>query len=233
VSSVIVLCVVFATLALLLAFSRWLARRPWAAAGNLLVALLLLVFAYSFWPAAVNLRSYDAVPRVGPVAQIYAERLAPHAYRVTLTRLPAGRMQVFDVVGDEWRLDARTLTWRNRATQLGLAPTYRLDRLSGRYLRRDDSGIAPALPSSFGLADADEVGDDIWAQARTGTHWERVANAQRAYGPWQPLVDGGRFDVWMLRQERPATLTLDARPANAAAAKALQARNRVAATLRP
>ncbi len=231
-SSVIVVSVVFAALALLLAFSRWLARRPWAAAGNLLVALLLLVFVYRVWPAAANLRTFDEVPRAGPVAQVYAERIAPHAYRVTLTRLPAGRMQVFDVVGDEWRLAARTLTWRNRAVQVGLAPAYRLERLSGRYLRRDDTGTTAALPSSFDLSDADEIGEDIWAQARIGSHWERLADARKAYGPWQPLAHGARFDVWLIREERSAAPALDVRPANAAAAKALQARNRVASTPR-
>ena len=48
--------------------------------------------------------------------------------------------------GDEWRLDVRTLVWTGRAAQLGLPDSFRLDRLSGRYLRTelaDDSTPGP------------------------------------------------------------------------------------------
>ena len=131
---VLVVALVFGVLAVLLAFSRWLARRPWAAAGNLAVALVLFYLARTFWPAAENLATYHASPVEGPIAQVTCERTAPHAYRVTLTRLPDGRMQLFEISGDEWRLDIRTLAWRDRAADLGLNPGFRLDRLSARFL---------------------------------------------------------------------------------------------------
>jgi hypothetical protein len=61
------LAVVFAVLAVLLGFSRWLARRHWAAAGNLLVAVLLFGVAYS--------------PSGQPLAHLATYQPMPHAKR--------------------------------------------------------------------------------------------------------------------------------------------------------
>jgi hypothetical protein len=159
------------------------------------------------------------------IAQVYCERTGPRAYRVTLTRLPGGRMQVFEMAGEEWRLDARTLTWKGRAAQVGLRPGYRLDRLSARYLKSEPedgagAGVAPP-PAGFRLSDADEPGEDIWAQARTATRWSHSIDARHAYGPWRRLADGARYDVWMTRDRRNGEITVDAVPGNEAAAQAM------------
>ena len=143
---VIAVCVAFGLLALLLSLSRWLAHRPWAAAGNLAVGLGLLVFAQWLWPPVLHLQSYEPMRTKAPVAQVHSERTGPSSYRVTLTRLPAGRMQVLEMAGDEWRLDARTLVWIGRAAKLGLPDSYRLDRLSGRYLQANRVHTAGKLP---------------------------------------------------------------------------------------
>src|SRR5829696_2032953 len=94
---ILILGLVFGAVAMLLAFSRWLAHRPWAAAGNLLIALVLFVFAGRFWPAAEHLATYQGLPIEGPIAQVVCERIGPHSYRVTLTRLPDGHMQLFEM----------------------------------------------------------------------------------------------------------------------------------------
>jgi hypothetical protein len=224
---VIVLCVVFGLLALLVAFSRWLARRHWAAAGNVLIAVLLLALAHRLWPPVLHLQSYQKMRASAPIAQVQSERTGPRTYRVTLTRLPAGEMQVFEMAAEEWRLDVRTLVWTGRAAGLGLPPSFRLERLSGRFVRTDSPAPAPAeaaagLPASFPLSDPDEAGEDIWAQARTGTRWQAHVDARHAYGPWRPLADGARFEVRLIRPTGGADAVLEAVPANEAATKAMR-----------
>jgi hypothetical protein len=217
---VVALCVAFGLLALLLSLSRWLAHRPWAAGGNLAVALLLLLAAAWLWPPVMHLRTYEPMRPKALVAQVHSERTGPSSYRVTLTRLPGGQMQVFEVPGDEWRLDSRTLVWTGRAARLGLRPGYRLERLSGRHLR-----TAPDVPpsaASYALSDADEPGADIWAQARTESTWKSHVDARHAYGPWRPLADGARYDVALIRSPGQPDAVLEARPANEAAAKAMR-----------
>jgi len=204
----------FGALTLLVALSRWLAGRRWASAGHLGLAALLLTIAVPLQPVASNLATYQPRHIDRPVAQVFCERTASRTHRITLTRLPEGRMQVFEVTGDEWRLDARTLTWRGRAVDLGLQPGFRLNRLSTRFLRTTEP--AGSSPSSYALSE--EIGEDVWAQARTGTHWARYAVADHAYGPWRPLAQGARYEIWL-----DAT-GLQARPVNEAAATALQQR---------
>jgi hypothetical protein len=151
-------------------------------------------------------------------------------------------MQVFEMSGDEWRLDVRTLVWTGRAAKLGLPDSFRLDRLSGRYLHTELApevasttnpaasrpqaapGPVPTLlvPASYALSDEDEPGEDIWAQARTDSGWRNHVDARHAYGPWRPLADGARYDVSMTRVPGKAEVVLDARPANEAAAKAMR-----------
>jgi hypothetical protein len=238
---VIALCVAFGLLALLLSLSRWLAHRPWAAAGNLAVAVLLLLVAHRLWPPVLHLQTYETLRPRAQIAQVHCDRTGPSAYRVTLTRLPAGHMQVFEMSGDEWRLDVRTLVWTGPAAQLGLPDSFRLDRLSGRYLHTElarevaptttlAAGTAvatervPALlvPASYALSDEEVAGEDIWAQARTDSGWKGHIDARHAYGPWRPLADGARYDVSMARAPGQAGIVLDARPANEAAAKAMR-----------
>lgn len=234
---VIALCVAFGLLALLLSLSRWLAHRPWAAAGNLAIAVVLLLVAHLLWPPVLHLQTYESMRPKALIAQVHCERTGPSAYRVTLTRLPAGHMQVFEMSGDEWRLDVRTLVWTGQAAQLGLPDSFRLDRLSGRYLRTElaaeaaptpaaASAAEPAqsllVPASFALSDEEEAGEDIWAQARTDSGWKGHVDARHAYGPWRPLADGARYDVAMTRVPGQAEAVLEVLPANEAAAKAMR-----------
>ena len=138
-------------------------------------------------------------------------------------------MQLFEMAGDEWHLDIRTLVWRDTAAHLGLAPSFRLQRLSARFLSNATAtvgpGAAPVLPSGYNLSDADEPGADLWARARTGSYWQRYADAGHASGPWRPLAHGGRYDVWLINKGG-GSARLEARPANEPAAKAVRAMER-------
>jgi hypothetical protein len=137
-------------------------------------------------------------------------------------------MQVYEIAGDEWRIDARTLVWRDTAARLGLPASYRFERLSARFLRAATPAVTDAaattvrLPEGFALSGAEETGDDVWSQARTGQRWADDVEPGRAYGPWRPLVDGARFDVWMTHPPGAFDARLDARRASAADAQAME-----------
>jgi hypothetical protein len=219
--------VVFACVALLLGLSRWLARRPWAAAGNVTVGVMLFAIAHAYWPAVLHLQTYERMPDDAMIAQVHCERTGPQTYRVTLTRLPSGRMQVYHLGGDQWRIDARTLVWNGRAASLGLPSSFRLERLSARHVRAgstasvDTEPAALRLPGGYTLSEINEVGEDVWSQARAGQRWVESVEPRHAYGPWRPLADGARFDVWMTHAPGTSDARLDARPANEAGTGAM------------
>ena len=222
----LLLLVAFGLIALLVAFSRWLAHRYWAAAGNVVVGFALLWLAQTLWPPAMHLRTYEPLPgRAATIAQVHCERSGQRTYRVTLTRLPAGRMQVLEMAGDQWRIEARTLAWRGRAAQVGLPASFRFERLSSRYLSTEPRRPADASrdPSpSYALGDPDEPGEDIWSQARTGQAWSVHVDPRRVYGPWRPLADEARYDVWLVGSPGSADVRLEVRPANEAASRAMR-----------
>lgn len=189
---------------------------------------LLFAIAHVYWPAAANLKSYERL-RTQPtlVAQVRCERTGPQEFRVTLTRLPGGRMQVYQLHGDEWRLEARTLIWKGRAAGVGLHPGYRFERLAARNLhlpRPADAPAGPPMPASdgFGLADADEAGEDVWAQARTGERWTSQVEPGRVHSAWRPLADGARFDVWMSYDAAKLMARVEATAGNKAGAEAMR-----------
>jgi hypothetical protein len=201
----------FALVSLLLAWSRALAHRRWAAAGHVLLALLTAGIAAAGWPVVSNVETYSVRHADSAIADLFVEQTAAERYRVTITRLPGGRMQVFDLDGDEWRLVVHTLDWTDYPSAIGLAPRYRIERLEARA-----DGTATGAGSSFGLADS--PGPDLWELAATGGTWTRLVTPGNPDSDWQPLADGARYSV-RLRGGRvvvealndPATAVLEAR----------------------
>lgn len=183
----------FALVTALLAWSRWLAGRRWAAAGNLLLAVAATGLVGTVWPVARNLDSYQPMRPNQAVAEIFFEQAAARRYRATLTRLPSGRMQVFELEGDEWRLEARGLDWTPRAAALGLRPIYQLAVLEARKAATDtaDGSVGPS--SRFTLHQAQ--GTDLWSRLGAGSRWSVAAGALTLPGPWQPMAHRQRFHV--------------------------------------
>jgi hypothetical protein len=181
----------FALVTALLAWSRWLAGRRWAAAGNVLLALVAISIVVTIWPVVGDVAAYQPMRPNQPVAELFFEQAAARRYRATLTRLPSGRMQVFELEGDEWRLDARGLDWTPRAAALGLEPVYQLDILEARLASTE---VAEANgPTRFTLHEA--RGSDLWARLEAGSRWSTAAKALKIEGPWQPMAHGQRFNI--------------------------------------
>lgn len=181
----------FALVTALLAWSRWLAGRRWAAAGNLLMTLVAIWMVATVWPVAGDLATYQPMRSNQPVAEVFFEQAGARRYRATLTRLPSGRMQVFELEGDEWRLGARGLDWTPRAAALGLQPVYRLGILEARSATAEVGDVT--RPTRFTLHEA--RGSDLWARIDAGSRWSAAAKALRIEGPWQPMAHGQRFNI--------------------------------------
>jgi hypothetical protein len=181
----------FALVTALLAWSRWLDGRRWAAGGNLLLALVAISLVATLWPVARDLATYQPMRSDQPVAEMFFEQAGARRFRATLTRLPSGRMQVFELEGDEWRLGARGLDWTPRAAALGLEPVYQLDMLEARPAPAE--AVTVAAPTRFTLHEA--RGSDLWARLDAGSRWSAAAKALTIEGPWQPMAHRQRFNV--------------------------------------
>ncbi len=203
----------FALVAAMLASSRWLAARRRSATGHALLAATSLTLAASLWHLAGSLADYEPFGAQQPIAELMMEQTGTQRFRATLTRLPGGRMQVLELAGREWRIEARTLEWQDGATYLGLRPLYQVERLATRDAQ--PAGAPEAVMAVFRLGAADA--GDLWTRIHSGSRWSAFAEARRSDGPWSPLADGARFLVRLDAGE----ITVE--PLNPPAAEAMRA----------
>jgi hypothetical protein len=183
----------FGSLALLLALSCLAAGRRRAAAGHAALTALLGGAAAATGALAADLASYQ--PREGerPIAELYFEQVGARRYRATLTRLPGGRMQVFDLTGDAWRIDARTMDFGGWARAIGGRPSYRLDRLVA--IERTTTAPPPDPGSSAGFTLEAREGFDLWQRSRSSARWRELVAAGDARSDELPLTGKVRFEL--------------------------------------
>ncbi len=91
---------------------------------------------------AWDLRSYSLLKPEQPMATLSFQAEGPQRYRVLIQEGANERSVVLD--GELWQLDARIFRWKGLAALIGLAPGYRLDALSGRFLALEQQSRAAA-----------------------------------------------------------------------------------------
>ncbi len=180
----------FALIAVLLAWSRWIARRRLASLGHAILAGACAVVAAFLWVVTDDLAGFDPVRPGVAIAELHFDATGPGDYRATLIRLPMGGVQVFAMPGERWRIEARTLQWTGLARSLGARPVYRLQQLES-----SPAAGTSAPPAGRRYALTDVAGVDVWARVRSSALGSRYARAGVAEVPWQPMTDGAEFTV--------------------------------------
>jgi hypothetical protein len=197
----------FGLLALLLALSRFLIGHRLAAWGHVALAAALVAAGLTTGLVAADLGSYQPRSSERPIADVYFEQVATRRYRVSLTRLPGGRMQIFELAGDAWRIDARTMDFGGWLRAMGGRPGYRLDRLVA--VERVPGSTQWAPTSGFALDARD--GLDLWEWSRRTGRWHELLAAGQARSEELPLTGQSRFELWIVGER------IDVRPEKAVA----------------
>ena len=145
------------------------------------------------------------------IGQIKFSESAPEQYVARLMLENEQRDRMFEILGDEWQMDARVVTWKPPMTLLGLDPIFQLDRLSGRYseveeeLSKHRSAHALSEPAAL----------DVWQFARKYPKLMPGVDAHYGTATYLPMAHGAIFEVTMTRTG------LVARPVNDAAREAI------------
>lgn len=119
--------------------------------------------------------------------------------------------RLLPLLGDEWQMDARVVSWKAPATVLGLDPVYQLERLSGRYSDIDREISEPRTVHAL----AEEHILDVWRVARSFPILLPGVDAYYGTATYLPMADGARFEVSLSRD------ALIARPVNHSARTAI------------
>jgi hypothetical protein len=175
---------------LMRALLRLRRRRLVSTASNGLSGLALLLAAAAIFAVAANLHTYHRLTFEQPVAELTFEAIGAGRYRATLALADSSQTRQFELVGDQWQLDARILKWTGIANLLGLDARYRLERLGARFaeLERERNG-----PRSV-YALSENPGVDLW-QLSQRFDWLALVDATYGSAAYLPMRDGARFEV--------------------------------------
>lgn len=170
---------------------RLMRARYWAAAGNLIAGFALLAAGGLLYVLSLNLQTYVPLTPNSPIAELTFNKTGQSSYRATLLRLPAGDLQVFNLNGDAWRLEARVLEWHGWPNVFGLIRQFRLERISGRIRDNDKNGT----PSGYSLSS--NPGFDLWQWVMNRPEKPSIVRATSTSSDIVPLTDNARYRVVM------------------------------------
>lgn len=155
-----------------------------------LAGLILLTFALALATLALGLRHYLLLDADVPVATLTLHRIGPQHFDLAI-ETAAGDTRRFEILGDQWQLDARVLRWQTPALLAGAPPLYRLERLAGRYA--DIDAERHAARSVYALDDSPLP--DLFDLKRRYPRWLPFVDARYGSAAYLPMLDGGRFEV--------------------------------------
>lgn len=141
---------------------------------------------------ALDLLSYKQLMADKTIVTLHMEKVGEQHYKVNLTHVLEGVDETFELRGDQWQMDARVLRWGGLLKSVGTKPSYRLDRISGRYFsledeRRSDRTVYELNHSEYWL--------DTWAWIYKNN--ELVPGVDATYGSatFLPMADGALYEV--------------------------------------
>ena len=158
----------------------------------------------------LNIQTYQRLSFEQPVAEITLRQTGPQAFVATVRQDDLSAKE-YDILGDQWQLDARVLKWKPWANVVGLDASYRLERLSGRYADVAAERTAPRSVHQL----AANPGLDLWALAQAYGKTVPVVDTLYGSGAYMPMADGASYQVTMSQSG------LVARPSNAQAQQAV------------
>ena len=129
-------------IALAVSAFRALSRaRLFGFAVRAIFALPLILIGAALAVFALGTQGMEALTREETAARIKVVPTAPQRYDATVT-FADGRIETYDLAGDDIYIDGHIVKWTPLANMLGLHTSYRLDRISGRYRTLEQENTA-------------------------------------------------------------------------------------------
>ena len=127
-----IIFVVVGLLFFIAAFRRLRKKKLFSACGHGTMSVVFLSFGFLLIAFAMNLYTYQRLSLERHVADIQFFQIGPRKFQATLT-LPDKTSKEYELVGDQWQLEAKIIKWSAKGNLIGLDSRYRLERLNVRY----------------------------------------------------------------------------------------------------
>lgn len=89
-----------------------------------------------------------------PIAKVYFKLLAEDVFEAHLAVGEGGDVGIFEIYGDQWRIDAEFIKLKPWANVMGMDARYKLVRFEGRYQDIKDENSKPKMAYDLGQGDA-------------------------------------------------------------------------------
>jgi hypothetical protein len=106
-----------------------------------LVSLVLLVVGAVLALFSLGIQGMQALTKEETAARIKVVPSGLQRYDATVT-FADGRVETYDLAGDDIYIDGHIVKWTPLANRLGLHTSYRLDRIAGRYRTLEQENTA-------------------------------------------------------------------------------------------
>lgn len=171
-------------------------------------AMSLMAVAFTACLALFDVLSYQQLMAEVPIATVSVFEKHDQHYDLTLATTD-GVEQRFEILGDQWQLDVRLLTWVGPLAVLGNKPLYRLDRISGRYVSLEQA--RNAQQSLYDLNPSSGV--DLWQVLQQVPLW---IDANYGSAVYMPMENGAVYAIHLTAKG------MNVRPVNSIAERLLQ-----------
>ena len=182
----------FGVLLIAISYQRHLTRRDISALLHGISGALLFVGGALLLAVSFNFKTYAALVDNQPVAEVSVEQLATGSYQARLLSIPAGDLQVLNLKGDAWLIQARVAQWHGWPTWLGLNRHIRLETLNSVDNSKKTSTNNPYL-NSYALSR--EPGIRLWSWQATHLADLHLLETNELSSTPMPLKHGLRFHI--------------------------------------
>jgi len=131
------------------AFGALLRARLFRFVFSALLSVVLLAAGAVLALLALGIEGMKALTKEEAAARIKVVPTGLQRYDATVT-FPDGRVQTYDLAGDDIYIDGHIVKWTALANMLGLHTSYRLDRIAGRYRAIEQETTARRTVYSIG-----------------------------------------------------------------------------------
>jgi hypothetical protein len=123
------------------AFRALAGARVFSFAVQAILSVLLVIGGAGLAVIALGTQGMLALTQEQSAARIQVVPTGVQRYDATVT-FADGRVETYDLAGDDIYIDAHVVKWTPLANMLGLQTSYRLDRISGRYRTIEQESMA-------------------------------------------------------------------------------------------
>ncbi len=107
----------------------------------------------------VNVLTYVRLTDEDPIASLYFDLVSKDVFTAHLVSDDPGVSGTYEVLGDQWRIDAEFIKLKPWANIIGMDARYQLVRFEGRYRDVVRQNTAPFQAYDLGVGDALDIGD--------------------------------------------------------------------------